>query len=218
MQLLNHLFENWGIKLISLCLALTLWFYVTSKGRTEVTLTVPVELRNIPAGMTVVGDVPGFLEVRVQGRERVLRDSASIKKVIGILDLSATTAGQNAVHLSPDDIRRPAGVNITHISPSEIRLKLEPLLRRTFRLKPVLRGSPVPGHRVSGISVAPQKVTVEGPLSAIAALEGLKTMPIDIQDATESFTVEPKIDYRGQPVKLLDKNIVLRITIERVNK
>jgi YbbR domain-containing protein len=218
MQLLNNLFENWGIKLISLCLALTLWFYVTSKGRTEVTLTVPMELRNIPAGMVVVGDVPGFLEVRVQGRERVLRDSASSKKVIGILDLSTTTAGQNAVHLSPDDIRRPAGVNITHISPSEVQLKLEPLLRRTFRLRPVLRGSPGPGHRVSGTSLTPQKITVEGPASAVSALDGLKTMPVDIQDATESFTVDPKIDYRGHPVKLLDKNIALRITIERVSK
>ena len=26
--------ENWGIKLFSLGLAITLWFYVTSKGRT----------------------------------------------------------------------------------------------------------------------------------------------------------------------------------------
>ena len=59
------LFDNWGIKLVSLGLSLTLWFYVTSKGKTEMTLTVPLELRNIPQGMTVVGDVAGSLEMRV---------------------------------------------------------------------------------------------------------------------------------------------------------
>jgi hypothetical protein len=30
--------------------------------------------------------------------------------------------------------------------------------------------------------------------------------------------VEPKIDYQGQPVKLLEKNIVIRIIIERMNR
>ena len=43
-------------------------------------------------------------------------------------------------------------------------------------------------------------------------------MPIDIQDAKENMTVEPKIDYQGQPVKLLEKNIAVRIIIERVNR
>ncbi|HXY54602.1 MAG TPA: YbbR-like domain-containing protein, partial [Nitrospirota bacterium] len=63
------LLDNWGIKMVSLGLSLTLWFYVTSKGKTEMTLTVPLEMRNIPQGMTVVGDVAGSLEVRVQGQE-----------------------------------------------------------------------------------------------------------------------------------------------------
>jgi len=43
-------------------------------------------------------------------------------------------------------------------------------------------------------------------------------MPIDIEDVKETLTVEPKIDYQGQPVKLLEKNIVIRIIIERVNR
>ena len=80
--------ENWGIKLVSLGLSLTLWFYVTSKGKTEMTLTVPLELRNIPQNMAVVGNVAGSLEVRVQGQERVLRDITIVKKVVGIIDLS----------------------------------------------------------------------------------------------------------------------------------
>ena len=37
-------------------------------------------------------------------------------------------------------------------------------------------------------------------------------------DAKEDMTVEPKIDYQGQPVKLLDKNIAIRLIIERVNR
>src|SRR5512144_431527 len=134
MDLKKILFENWGIKLLSLGLSLSLWFYVTSKGKTEITLTVPLELRNIPQNMAVVGDVTGTLEVRVQGQERALRDVSSGKKVFGVLDLSRAKVGENTIRLSPDDIQRPSGVAVAYLSPSEVRVKLEPLVRRPIRL------------------------------------------------------------------------------------
>jgi hypothetical protein len=104
------------------------------------------------------------------------------------------------------------------MSLSEIKVKLEPLVRKTFRLNPVLHGAPAAGHRLAKIIVTPSKITVEGPESLMTALSRLQTMPIDIEDAKETLTVEPKIDYQGQPVKLLEKNIMIRIIIERVNR
>jgi YbbR domain-containing protein len=212
------LFDNWSIKLISLGFSIALWFYVTSTGKTEMTLTVPLELRNIPQGMTVVGDVTSTLEVRVQGQERVLRDSAFGKKVTGMLDLSMAREGENTVRISPDDIKRPDGVMVSHLSLSEVNVKLEPLVRKTFRLRPVLHGAPAAGYRLTGITVTPAKITVEGPSSVMKTLGKLETMPIDIQGSKESLTLEPKIDYQGQPVKLLEKNIVVRVNIERIKK
>jgi len=214
----NIILDNGGIKLVSLGLSLALWFYVTSKGKSEMTIAVPLELRNIPAETAVVGDVTGSLEVRLQGQERELRDTSLGKKVVGIIDLSMAKIGENLVHISPDDIWRPSGVTVTHISPSEISVKLEPLARQTFRLRPVLHGVPSSGFRVAKIVITPPKITVEGPESAMKALDKLQTMPIDVQGAEESLTVEPKIDYQGQPVKILEKNISVRILIERVHK
>jgi hypothetical protein len=162
--------------------------------------------------------VAGSLEVRVQGQERALRDITIGKKVIGVLDLSMTKVGENTVRISPDDIRRPAGVTVTYMSPSEIKVKLEPLVRKIFSLKPVLHGAPASGYRMAGITVTPPKITVEGPSSVMSTLVRLQTMPVDIQGARESVTIEPKIDYQGQSVKLLDKSIVVRVRIERVSK
>lgn len=210
--------DNWAIKLVSLALSVTLWLYVTSTGKTEITLTIPIELRNVPQGMTVVGDVAGALEVRLQGQERVLRDISIGKKVVGVLDLSQSREGENTVPVSPDDISRPVGVTVMHLSLSEIKVKLEPLLRKVFRLKPVLRGAPAPGYRLSGITVTPARITVEGPESVMKTLAKLETMPIDIQGAREYLTVEPKINYQGKPVKLLEKDIMVRVNIEGMRK
>ncbi len=218
MDLRRLMFANWGIKLLSLALSLTLWFYVTSKGKTEMTLTVPLELRNIPQNLAVVGNVASSLEVRVQGQERVLRDITIGKKVYGVIDLSSARVGENTLPVTPDDIRRPSGVSITHKSLSEIRVLLEPIVRKTFHLRPVLRGAPAPGYRLVKVSVSPARITVEGPAGMMRSLIALRTMPIDLQDAKGSMTVEPKIDYQGKSVKLLEKDIAVRITIERVTR
>jgi YbbR domain-containing protein len=218
MNLRRVLFDNLGIKLLSLTFSLTLWLYVTSMGKTEQTLIVPLELRNIPRSMTVVGNVTANVEVRAQGQERLLRDAAAGKKIVALLDLSMTKEGENIVRISPYDIRRPVGIAITHMSLSEVKVKLEPLARKTIKLTPVLFGRPEGGYRLAGVTVTPAKIMIEGPVSVIKTLHKLETMPIDIQEAKNSMIVEPKIDCQGQQVKLLEKNIIVQITIERTQK
>jgi YbbR domain-containing protein len=207
--------ENWPIKLASLVLAVTLWIYVTSKGKTEMSITAPLELRNIPQGMVVVGDVPGSLELRLQGQERALRDIAAGKKVVGTVDLGRGKEGENIIHLSPDDIRKPSGVLVTHLNPFEITVMLDRLDRKTIRLKPVLTGKPAPGYRVRDVSVNPLRVTLEGPAGVIGSFAVLQTLPIDVNGMRETTTVEPRIDFQGKPVKVLEEDIGITITLQK---
>jgi YbbR domain-containing protein len=165
--------------------------------------------------MAVVGDVPATIEVRLQGQERMLRDMPALKQVVGSVDLGRGKEGDNRIPLSPDDIRRPAGVHVTHLSPSEIVVKLEQLEQRTLRLRPVLLGTPAPGYRVAGLTVRPVRITLEGPASVIRTFSVLQTMPIDVQDAKDPVTVEPKIDYQGKPVKILEQDISVTISIQK---
>ena len=210
--------ENGGLKLVSLVLAVSLWFFVTSKGKVEVSMTVPIELQNIPAGMAVVGDVLRYLEVRLQAQERLLRDITSGKKVVCVLNLGTTRSGENALRISPDDIRRPTGVSVTHLSPYEIRVRLEPLVKRTVRLVPVLHGTAAPGYRVAEAAADPPRVTAEGPSSVMRQLSVLRTMPLDVQGATGTLTLEPRIDTEGKPIKLLEKGVTVTVTVRKVNR
>jgi YbbR domain-containing protein len=215
MDISRIFFENWPIKLASLILAVTLWFYVTSKGKTEMSITAPLELRNIPQGMVVVGDVPGSLELRLQGQERALRDIAAGKKVVGTVDLGRGKEGENIIHLSPDDIGKPSGVLVTHMNPFEIAVTLDRLDRKSIRLKPVLTGKPAPGYRVRDVSVNPLRVTLEGPAGVIGSFAVLQTLPIDVNGLRETTTVEPRIDFQGKPVKVLEEDIGVTITLQK---
>jgi YbbR domain-containing protein len=207
--------ENWPIKLASLVLAVTLWIYVTSKGKTEMSLTVPLELRNIPQDMVVVGDVPGTIEIRLQGQERALRDIAAGKKVLGTVDLGRCKEGENIIHLSPDDIRKPSGALVTHLNPFEIVVKLDRLDRKSLQLKPVLTGRPATGYRIRSVSVNPLRVTLEGPAAVIGSFTILQTLPVDVGGMRENTTVEPRIDFQGKPVKVLEQDISIIITLQK---
>ncbi len=218
MKLREVFLDNWGIKLLSLCISLTLWFYVTSKGKTEMTLTVPLELRNVPQSLAVVGNVTGTLEVRVQGQELALRDITIGKRVFCALDLSTATPGENVLPITPDEIRRPSGVSITHLSPTEVRVRLDPIIQKTLRVRAKLRGDPAPGFRVVKVVVSPRRLTVVGAESAVRSLAVLRTLPIDIEGARESMTVDPRIDYQGRQVKIVEKDISVTIVIERTGQ
>jgi YbbR domain-containing protein len=215
MDLRRIFLENWPIKLASLLLAVSLWFYVTSKGKTEMSLTVPLELRNIPRGMAVVGDVPGAVEARLQGQERALREIAAGKKVVGAVDLSLAKEGENSIRISSDDIQKPSGVTVTHLSPYEIVVNLDRIIRTTIRLRPVLTGTPARGYRLGTVSVTPPRITLEGPQGSVRAFTSLQTLPIEIAGMKEPVTVEPRIDYQGKPVKIIEQDIHVHIGIQK---
>lgn len=215
MDMRRIFFENWTLKLTSLVLAVLLWFYVTSRGKTEMSLTAPLELRNVPQGMVVVGEVPGSIELRIQGQERALRDAASGKKVVGAVDLGRGKEGVNAFRLSPDDIRKPSGVLVTHLNPYEIAVRLDRLDRKSVRLKPAVTGRPAPGYRVRSVAVKPLRVTLEGPAGVLGSLEVLLTLPVDLSGMRESTAVEARVDLQGRPVKVLEQDISVTITLQK---
>jgi hypothetical protein len=97
-------------------------------------------------------------------------------------------------------------------------VKLEPLLKKTVRLKPVLYGSPAQGYRIAEVTVNPPRVTASGPAGVMRPLALLRTMPIDVQDANGDITVEPRIDTEGKPIELLDKNVSVRVTVKKGNR
>ncbi|MBI5199714.1 MAG: hypothetical protein HZA09_06855, partial [Nitrospirae bacterium] len=49
-------FENFGLKLASLIFAIILWFFVMSRGKTEMSFQSPLEFRNIRKNLELVGE------------------------------------------------------------------------------------------------------------------------------------------------------------------
>lgn len=117
------LLDNYLIKIVSLVFAVILWFYVNSRGGAEIEIAVPLELRNVPARLVVVGNMIDDVTVRVRGRERIL-DGITSRPPRAVLDLTAAREGNNVLFLDPSAITVPANVQIVRISPRRISVHL----------------------------------------------------------------------------------------------
>ena len=81
------------LRLASLVLALGLWFVIAGRQTAERGLAVPVELRNVPRALELVGGAPHAVEVRVRASPRLI-DTLDPGRVIATIDLAGAEEGE----------------------------------------------------------------------------------------------------------------------------
>lgn len=202
----NFLTENLWLKLASIFLAMTLWFFVMSSGRSVIIKEIPVQYINMPKSLEMV-EMAKNVSVVIEGQKRLLsglnQDDISV-----VVDLENMKAGKNSYSLSKKNIKLPKSLLINSISPDTLSLTLEERLKKEVSVKPVIVGQPEEGFAVESIKIAPERVLIEGPNSLIRRTYILKTEPIDISGIyenlhhTASLDITPKIKTGIREIKV----------------
>nr|HDM99819.1 YbbR-like domain-containing protein [Deltaproteobacteria bacterium] len=196
--------KNWFLKLLSLGFALLLWFFVVGEQKAEISISVPLEIINIPTDLVISNDVPSNIDVTVYGPRSMIR-AMTTKGILKVIDLKDAEIGKTTVHISPDSLSLPGAVRALRIQPSNIEIVLEPLVLSDFPVRPVLKGTVAKYHKVLDTDVDPPRVVVSGPESVIKAMKEIKTFPIDLDGASDDFTKEVGLDIQGIHVSLEEK-------------
>ncbi len=218
-QRLRHLiFDNIVIKIFSLVFAIILWLHVSMRGTSEVNFMVPLELRDIPARTTVVGNVPGLVDVRVQTRETFLR-RLTARDFAAFISLAGANPGDSVYTLTPSNVRAPGNVKVKSVSPSEVRLRLEKLTRKVLPVRAELSGRLPNGYHIRKVEANPDSVTVEGPENLVRKLEDIRTEKINISGITGRVEkmvslVSPESE-NGENIRLYDDSAEIIITVSR---
>ena len=211
-------FDNFLIKVFSVIFAVILWLHVVSKGTTEVNFAVPLELRDMPENMSVVGEVPGYVDVRLQGQEGVVR-RLTVKDIRAYVSLSDSKPGEQVFYLTSANVNAPGNIKIASISPPEVRLRLDKLLRMKVPVRPDITGKPAPGYRLAGVETSPVEVTAIGTEASLRKLRSVTTETIDIEGATGSFDRLVRIDAGAVPsVKVDEGDARVSVTLSKTRK
>ena len=184
MWLRDLLFRNFWVKLLSLFLAMVLWYMAVGRERAEIGLNIPLELVNFPPRTVIANQIPDAINVRIRGSVAQTRQ-VSDRNLRFSLDLGGAKIGPNSFNIQPDALGLPRGLEITRLAPAEITVALERVVTKKINLLPVIKGEPAAGYIIEDITLEPREVEVQGPESVLKPLEIIWTAPVDVTNLTK---------------------------------
>src|SRR5258708_16220822 len=112
-----HPFRHLGLKILAVALASLLWLTVAGEHVVERSLRVPLEFRNIPEALEIVGNTPDSVDVRLRGASAVL-SRLRAGDIVAVLDLSGARTGSRLFPIPRDEVRAPLGGGVGQVVPA----------------------------------------------------------------------------------------------------
>jgi YbbR domain-containing protein len=123
--MIRFLVRHWELKLLALVFSAGLWLFVMTSQKTDLVLSLPLELDSLPPGLVVKGEKPDNVEVQLHGlRAALLRVSAESLRVR--VSLVGASPGDVLVSLGPEQVVVPPGVRVLRVNPGVVRVELAP--------------------------------------------------------------------------------------------
>jgi len=184
------LFDNLGLKFLSLVLAMTVFLLVNTDRDREITARVGVSY-TLPDDKVLVSEKLDDVRVSIKGPWQRLRrfDERELERIN--IDLRRAQSGE--VYITPDMIDLPSGLHITSISPRTLRVVFDRRVDKLVEIAPQVVGRPLHGYVVSEVRPLPATVKVRGAERALKALASVRTSDIAVDGRSEPFVIEAKV-------------------------
>ncbi|QIA26295.1 hypothetical protein DYI95_001005 [Thermaerobacter sp. PB12/4term] len=201
---MERLFENeTRLKVLSVILAIILWFGVMSSQNPDQARTVyDVEVvpEGLDPGLAVLSLEPHAVDVTLSGPPEFLED-------LGVRDARVTV---DLSGVGPGETTRPVTVipargrlRVVRVSPQYVTVRLEQRMEKTVPVELQLNGEPAPDYIIENPAVSVEQVTVSGARSLVERVARVvASVPVSGIQSTiaHSVTLVP-VDSSGRPVE-----------------
>ncbi len=194
------LFDNLGLKLTALLLAVLVYLNVYTDRPATALVSFPIEFTDLPDSLALYGPAPAVVQAELRGTGKqliVLR----LKEPRLKLPMTGAVEGHFTRVIAPSDLPLPAGGGITVenlIGPRMIEVDIDRLAHRDLPVGLRVEGSPAAGYLWDGVALAqPPIVHVTGPRKALAQLDTLVLQPVRIDGRRDS--VRADVQFQSLP-------------------
>jgi YbbR domain-containing protein len=213
-MIIKFLGSNSGFKIISLIMAIILWFFMAMRGQTEISLVIPMEFKNIPAEYEITSQTAKTVNVTLKGQESL------IKKIMPhdvnlFIPLDNAKEGETIYYLNKDNLIIPSEINVKLINPTYVKITIEKTISRYIKIQPVIIGKPLEGYRLKGVISNPAQILIKGTKDMLDSIQYIKTEPIDINNHKSRFTCDIPLTYEGINTKNPVDKIQVTVIIEK---
>lgn len=210
-----HPFRNPGLKITAILLGVLLWATVSGR-QIEQSARVPLEYRNVPAGLEITDAKEDTVYVHLRGSDSVLArlEPGDVRAVIDLTDTKAVEHG--TFSLRTDQIAAPYGVEVMWVDPPQVALTLEAVGFSTVPIQPAVVGKPAPGYVQGTVVSDPMTVQVTGPMSRLRLIHSATTEAISIDGATGPVSQTVGLGVADAALRLSDQKKA-RVTVNIVH-
>ena len=210
----NMLLRNIPLKLISIALAVLVWYYIGQEITDKVDLAVRFQV-----------NLPAHTEWKIHSRDVwdiqvTLRGSYSdIQRLRAFWTLSGVyTITPESLQSEEDEIvfHLPiSDVEFISFQPQTVHVRLLRTAEKTLRVVPAVNGAPEEGYAMEGDPRAtPEVVTVRGPQLVLKKLDEIPTFAVHLTGRTSSFTEKKRVIRRVDEYDIeCDELVTLEVTI-----
>ena len=207
----RYVLKNLGLKILSLCLAVLLWWAFAHEPTVEMSVNVPVEFHHAPQNLIMTAENPFQVQVSLEGPERTLRDIRP-SQVHAVLNLDGASAGERTFDITAGQIHVPREVEVVQIVPSQFHLTFDHEATRTVDVHPRVIGSLLSGYSISGVTANPNQILIVGPEKRIDAIDNAITDPVDATGVVGQATFTTHA-YVADPLVRVAKPQPIHVTV-----
>ena len=189
------LFDNLGLKLIALLMALLVYLNAYTERPASMVVSFPVEIEGLPDSLALYGPRPDPVQAELRGTgKQLIRIRLSEPRLR--VSVAGVGAGRFERSITEPDlpIGASAGLSVERlIGPRMLQLQIDHRTQRRVPLAARVTGAPAAGMEWTGdVIVQPPALHVTGPSKALADLDSLVLSPVRIdgrRDTVRSLVV-----------------------------
>jgi YbbR domain-containing protein len=203
--------QNLVLKVVALALAVAAWWFVAGESKVLVSFTVPLEIRNVPKGLTMTNKPEREVEVRLSGPSSLLSGMRPSAIFAGV-DLTAARAGRQFFTLDDRAVKVPPGIKVQRIFPSSIEVVLERTERRAIPVSVRIGGGTAVRRRVAKVEIDPMLLEVEALPDEFTRMPVIYTEEVVPERAEGVYSTIARVETREAHAKIVgDPNVRLKI-------
>jgi len=203
--------QNLGLKVVALALGVAAWWFVAGESKVLVSFTVPLEIRNVPRGLTMTNKPERQVEVRLSGPSSLLSGMRPTEISAGV-DLTAAREGRQGFLMDDRAIKVPPGIKVQRIFPASVEVVLERTERRSVPVSVRIGGGTAVRRRVAKVEIDPPSVEVEALPEEFTRMPVIYTEEVVPGRTDGVYSVEARVETRETHAKIVgNPNVRLKI-------
>ncbi|HAM32681.1 MAG TPA: hypothetical protein DDX05_06330 [Deltaproteobacteria bacterium] len=178
------------------------WWFVAGESKVLVSFTIPLEIRDVPKGLTMTNKPGRQVEVRLSGPSSLL-SGLRPSEISAAVDLSAAHAGRQSVTLDDRSVKVPTGIKVQRIFPSSIEVVLDRTERRVVPVVPRIGGGYALRKRIARVEVDPPTLEVEALPEEFSRIPSVPTEEITPNVEVGTLAVTARVELREPHAKIV---------------